>query len=175
MKKEVQGLRKSTESRPATHARGFAGIVRRAFSNDRNAWQRKRNWLASELKHAAKPLAVFGAADSLALDVLETCERNGIAVPEEVAIVGAGNCLLAVDAMHTPISSIDGNLELLGYRGAELLNRLMAGKPAPKHPIRIPPVGLIVHQRCELMEVKHSGVAKSLRFHLGALPRADPH
>ena len=135
-----------------------------SFRSDRNAWQRKRDWLASQLKRAPKPLAVFGAADGLALDVLETCERVGIAVPEEVAIIGAGNSLLAVDAMHTPISSVDGNMELLGYRGAELLNRLMAGKPAPKHPIRIPPAGLIVRKSSDLMEVKHPGVAKSLRF-----------
>ena len=61
--------------------------------------------------------------------MLESCESAGIAVPEEVAIVGAENNLLAPDAMHTPISSVDMNLTTLGYRGAALLDQLMKGKP----------------------------------------------
>src|SRR6516162_2374988 len=77
---------------------------------DRKAWERKRQWLQNEIKRAPKPVGVFAASDGLALEILETCEAEGIAVPEEVAIVGAGNNLLAVDAMHTPISSVDVNL-----------------------------------------------------------------
>jgi len=135
-----------------------------AFRNDRKVWRRKRSWLASQLKRAPKPLGFFGADDGLALDALETCERINLAVPEEIAIIGAGNSLLAVDAMQTPISSVDGNLELVGYRGAELLDELMRGKPAPKHPIRIPPVGLIARKSSDLMAVRHAGIARSLRF-----------
>jgi LacI family transcriptional regulator len=134
------------------------------FRNDRKAWQHKRDWLAGQLKSAPKPLAVFGAADGLAMDVMEACERAGVTVPEEVAIIGAGNSLLAVDAMNTPISSVDGNLELVGYRGAELLDQLMDGKPAPKHPIRIPPAGLIARKSSDLMAVQHPGIARSLKF-----------
>ena len=51
------------------------------------------------------------------------------------------NSLLAVDAMRTPISSIDTNMQMVGYRGAELLDRLMQGKPAPKQPLRVPLAG----------------------------------
>ncbi|MGD1019635.1 MAG: DNA-binding transcriptional regulator [Verrucomicrobiia bacterium] len=135
-----------------------------SFRKDRKAWQRKRDWLAEQLKGAPKPLGLFGAADGLALDAFEVCERAGIAVPEEIAIIGAGNSLLAVDAMHTPISSVDGNLELVGYRGAELLDNLMDGRPAPKQPIRIPPAGLIARKSSDLMALRHPGVARSLCF-----------
>ena len=90
-----------------------------------------------------KPLAVFAANDEQALDVLESCEAAGINVPEQVAIVGAENYLLAADAMNTPISSVDTNLETLGYTGAALLDDLMAGKKPPKSPIRVPAAALI--------------------------------
>ena len=76
-------------------------------------------------------MGVFAASDGLALELLETCETAGIAVPEEVAIVGTGNFLLAVDAMHTPISSVDVNMEIPGYRGTELLNELMQKSLCP--------------------------------------------
>ena len=110
------------------------------------------------------PLAVFAANDQLALDVLEACEHAQLAVPDQVAIVGAENYLLAPNAMPIPISSVDTNLEVLGYRGAELLDRLMSGKPAPKDPIRVPPAGLVPRQSSDLLAVAHAGVARSLRF-----------
>ena len=135
-----------------------------AFGTDRDQWKRKRDWLALRIKKAPKPLALFAANDQHALDVLEAAEKCGVAVPDQVAVVGAENYLLAADAMHTPISSVDTNLEELGYRGAELLDRLMSGKPLPKEPIRIPAAQVIVRKSSDLLAVRHPGVARSLRF-----------
>jgi LacI family transcriptional regulator len=158
--------------------KGFVGALKRANREcDWIRWQesithkpgheqlkRKRNWLLSKLKQAAKPVAVFAANDEQALDVLETCECNGIAVPEQVAIVGAENNLLAPDARRIPISSVDTNLEMLGYRGAALLENLMnRGKP-PLSPILIPAAGLVARKSSDLLAVTHKGVARSLRF-----------
>jgi LacI family transcriptional regulator len=135
-----------------------------AYRTDRGQWKRKREWLTSHMKRAPKPLALFAANDDQAIDVLDCCETAGIAVPEEVAIVGAENYLLAPDAMHTPISSVDTNLETLGYRGAALLDDLMNGKPPPKEPIRVPAAGIITRKSSDLLAVNHKGVARSLRF-----------
>jgi LacI family transcriptional regulator len=135
-----------------------------AFAPGREEWQKKRKWLAKQMKGASKPLAVFAANDQQAMDVLESCESAGIAVPEQVSIVGAENYLLAPDAMRTPISSVDTNLEALGYRGAELLDKLMAGKTVPKDPVRIPAVGVVARKSSDILTIRHNGVAKSLRF-----------
>jgi LacI family transcriptional regulator len=134
------------------------------YRKDRKQWRAKRDWLASRLKDSPKPLAVFAANDEQALDVLEACERAVLAVPEQVAIVGAENNLLAPDAMHTPISSVDTNLETLGYRGAELLDGLMRGKQPSERPLRIPAAGLVARKSSDLLAVNHPGVARSLRF-----------
>jgi LacI family transcriptional regulator len=120
--------------------------------------------LAAELKRAPKPVAVFAPSDWMAMDILETCENFGLSVPEQVAIVGADNLLLATETMRTPISTVDPNLEVMGYRGAALLDNLMDGKPPPKSPIRVPPAGLIVRKSSDLFAVNHEGVARSLRF-----------
>jgi LacI family transcriptional regulator len=135
-----------------------------AYRADRKAWKRRREWLTAEIKRAPKPVGLFAASDGLALEALETCEAAGIAVPEQVAIVGAGNSLLAVDAMRTPISSVDTNMETLGYRGALELERLMHHKAAPVSAIRVSPFRLIVRKSSDLVAVSHPGVARSLRF-----------
>ncbi len=135
-----------------------------AHDTGRFQWRQKRDWLASELKRALKPLGVFAATDDHALEVLETCERVGISVPDQVSLIGMNNSLLAVDAMHTPISSVNPNLELVGYRGAEILDQLMRGKQVPAEPVRIPPLGLITRKSSDLVAINHPGVARSLRF-----------
>lgn len=130
----------------------------------REQWQRKRHWLTAQLKKLPKPLGIFAANDEQALDVLDSCEGAGLAVPEQVAIVGAENYLLAPDAMHTPISSVDTNLETLGYRGAALLDELMNGRTPPKSPLRVPAASIITRKSSDLLAINHKGVANSLRF-----------
>ncbi len=127
-------------------------------------WRQKRDWLAAELKRSPKPLGVYAATDDHALEVLETCERMGISVPDQVSLIGMDNSLLAVEAMHTPISSVEPNLELVGYRGAEMLDQLMRGKKVSPDPVRIQPLGLIARKSSDLVAINHPGVARSLRF-----------
>lgn len=135
-----------------------------SFTTGHLQWKDKRRWLAAQLKKAPKPLALFAASDDHALEVVETCETIGLAVPEDVSVIGLDNSLPAVDAMRTPISSVDRNLSALGYRGAELLDELMHGGPPPSTPVRIPPIGLIARKSSDLVAVNHSGVAKGLKF-----------
>jgi LacI family transcriptional regulator len=127
-------------------------------------WRLRQKWLSSELRKAAKPLAVFAATDWLAVDVLQTCESSGLAVPDDVAIVGSHNTLLAVDTMRTPITTVEPNLEGMGYRGAALLDDLMNGAVPPEEPVRWPPAGLIVRKSSDLFAIDHQGIARSLRF-----------
>lgn len=135
-----------------------------AFTTGHLQWKDKRRWLATQLKNAAKPLALFAATDDHALEIIEVCEASGLAVPEEVSVIGMDNSLPAVEAMRTPISSVDPNFTTLGYRGAELLDQLMHGQPPPPAPIRIPPTGLIARKSSDLLAVNHPGVARCLRY-----------
>jgi len=135
-----------------------------AHTTGKKEWMRKRKWLASQMKHAAKPLAVFAANDQQALDVVESCEIAGLKIPEQVAIVGTESYLLAPDAMQTPLSSVDTNLEVLGYRGAEVLDSLMNGGAIPPEPVRVPAAGVIVRKSSDILTIQHQGVARSLRY-----------
>ena len=57
------------------------------YATGKQEWKRKRKWLATQMKQAAKPLAVFAANDQQALDVLESCESAGHQNPG-----GSGHC-----------------------------------------------------------------------------------
>lgn len=147
--------------------RGCEWLVWRAPARQRGGrreWSLRRSWLAARLRRGPKPLAVFAANDQLALDVLETCEASGLRVPEQVAIVGAGDYLLAADAMRTPISSVDTNFEELGYRGAELLDRLMRGERVPRDPIRVSAARVVVRKSSDIFAVREPRVVRALHY-----------
>ncbi|MGA0029455.1 MAG: substrate-binding domain-containing protein [Opitutales bacterium] len=128
----------------------------------RDEWQRRRAWLMTRLKAAPKPLAVFAANGTLAVEVREICEEAGLHVPTQVAIVGIDDYLLSVGAIKKYVSGVDTNLEEQGYRGAELLDRLMGGQPAPPEPIRIQPAGVITRMSSDILATGHEGVVRAL-------------
>lgn len=135
-----------------------------AFNTGHTQWKDKRRWLATQLRNAPKPLALFAATDDHALEITEVCEEIGLDVPGEISVIGTDNSLPAVDAMRTPVSSVDMNFSTLGYRGAELLDQLMHGRRPPTGPIRIPPTGLIERQSSDLLAINHPGLARCLRY-----------
>lgn len=127
-------------------------------------WKKKRDWLRAQLQRAPKPLGLFATTDDHALEVLEMCEDAGLVVPDQVSLIGMNNSLMAVEAMRTQISTVNTNMELMGYRGAEVLNSLMHGKKAPATPVRVPPLGLIARKSSDLLAITHPGVNRSLRY-----------
>ena len=127
-------------------------------------WLRRREWLLGHLKAAEKPLAVFAANGTLAVEVQEACVDANISVPGEVAIVGIDDYLLSVGAANRSISGVDTNLEEQGYQGAALLDRLMRGAKAPAKPVRIAPAQVITRKSSDILAVNHEGVARGLHF-----------
>ena len=130
----------------------------------RSQWLRRREWLLAHLKAAEKPVALFAANGTLAIEVQELCEDAGIRVPAEVAIVGIDDYLLSVGATNRSVSGVDTNLEEQGYQGAALLDRMMRGAKVPANPVRIAPAGVIARKSSDILAVNHDGVARGLRF-----------
>ena len=150
-------------------ARGFAcdwlrWETQAARAASQSEWLRRRAWLLAHLRESPKPLAVFAANGTLALEVRELCEEEGIHVPSQVAIVGIDDYLLSVGATSRTISGVDTNLERQGYEGAALLDRMMSGEKRPVKPVRIPPAGVITRMSSDILSVDHEGVVLALRY-----------
>ena len=136
----------------------------KSFRKGRGEWSERRAWLVAKLHHAPKPLAVFTANGTLAVEVLEVCEMSGIAVPKDVALIGIEDDLLLPQTTQRPITAVEPNFEELGYQGAAWLDRLMRGGKNPVHPVRIAPSRIIARQSTDITAVSHEGLAKALRF-----------
>ena len=93
--------------------------------------------LGSWLEGLPKPAAVFGANDLFASEVLTVCSQRGIRVPQQVSVVGCDNDPLVCGNAHPPLSSFQLPFRDLGYRAAQVLDRLLLNRNPPQHTVRI--------------------------------------
>jgi LacI family transcriptional regulator len=127
-------------------------------------WKARSAWLVAQLKKLPKPVGIFTATGTLAVEVSEACKDAELKIPEQVAIVGVEDDLLPALSLRHSITAIDPNFEELGYQGAALLEKMMNGGKLPDAPIRIPPARLIVRQSTDITAVTHPGLKKAVQY-----------
>ena len=88
--------------------------------------------MARWLDSLPKPIAVLACNDIRGLQVLDACRRIALPVPERVAVLGVDNDVVLGELSDPPLSSIDQDLERIGYEAAALLDRLMGGESPPR-------------------------------------------
>lgn len=125
------------------------------------------NWL-SRLKHyierTPKPIGLLAQSDHRANTLISGCDQLGIAVPNEVSIIGVDNNEHISDFASIPISSVDCQREQMAYQGAKLLDSLMKGNDAPTKPLIIKPTSVVVRQSSNHYAIKNHSVVRALQF-----------
>ncbi len=125
-------------------ARGFScSELPEAGSDSVSDWEQSQLRLMEWLEQLPKPVGIFAANDQLAVRLLEACQRAGVAVPEEVAVVGAENEETLCAFATPPLSSVRFDGQAVGYAAAELLDQMMQGKPTCQKML-LPPKGIVV-------------------------------
>jgi LacI family transcriptional regulator, galactose operon repressor len=109
-------------------------------------------------------VAVFAFCDIDAANVLDACANVGLAVPDEVAILGTDNNELICESVRVPLSSVNHDLEGVGYEGAALLQRLMQEARPPKNVKLIPPKAITIRQSTEVLAINHEPTRRALQF-----------
>lgn len=128
-------------------------------------WEKHQERIYHQLEKLPRPLAVFTGQDNLGATLIEICSRKGIHVPEEISILGVDDIELLCDCLAVPLSSIDTNLEKMGYTAAQQLDRLMKGEITNgEPPILIEPKQIVLRQSTDALAVAHPAVVKALQF-----------
>ncbi len=120
-------------------------------------------WLAGELQRLPHPLAIMVSNDEFARFVLRASESAGLGIPEQIALLGVNNERLDCECLSVPLSSVDVNLEQMGYEAAALLHRLMRGETPCADVTRLPPKGVVTRQSTNILAVAHPHVAAALK------------
>lgn len=120
--------------------------------------------LGEWLESLPKPLGLIACNDLRAHQVLNACVQRGIAVPDEVAVIGADNDEVLCELSNPPLSSVDPDAHRMGYEAAALLERMIDGESAPKEKTLIEPAGVIVRKSSDVTAIPDSAVAAALFY-----------
>ena len=107
-------------------ARGFRCA---AFEAPPDATDGDDRALAAWLAALPRPVAVFADCDIRARDVLDACRDAGLAVPDDVAVLGVDDDELLCETVAPALSSVAMDVEEAGRRAAESLDAAMRGAP----------------------------------------------
>jgi len=127
-------------------------------------WEQHQAAVADWVQSLPKPVGILACTDQLGFWLLDACRRAGIAVPEEVAVVGVENDETLCQMATPRLSSVAFDGDRVGYEAAALLDRLMRGEPPPEQPRVIPPRGVITRQSSDIVAIADTEVAAALRI-----------
>ncbi len=132
---------------------------------DRSArdWEKSQQLLVNWLRSLPKPVGIFAVNDQLGVRLLDACQRAGIVVPEEVAVVGAENEETLCEFATPTLTSVQLDGRLVGYRAAEALDNLMNGARDVPPEILVAPRGIVVRGSSDELVIDDRLVAHAVR------------
>ena len=120
--------------------------------------------LARWLRGLPKPVGIMAGYDIRGQQVLDACRREGLLVPDEVAVIGVDNDTLLCELSSPPLSSVIPNAHGAGYEAAAVLDRLMTGKRVPAVARLIAPLGIAERQSTDVLAVDDRAVARAVQY-----------
>ena len=124
-------------------------------------------WLAS----LPKPVGLMACNDIRGRQVLNACQIRGIAVPDEVAVIGVDNDEVLCELADPPLTSVAPATEQIGGRAAAILDKMMATRGLVcRTPVRaaeyveIEPLGVVMRQSTDVVAIDDPKVAATVRY-----------
>jgi LacI family transcriptional regulator len=106
----------------------------------RGSWSERwgHEAVAQLWSRAERPDGIFCGNDQIARGVIDALRERGVAVPDDVAVVGFDNWEIVAEQTRPPLTTIDMNLKELGRQAGLTLVRLLAGETVPPGPWKLP-------------------------------------
>jgi LacI family transcriptional regulator len=131
-------------------------------------WMRPSNWtrlessLAAWIENLPLPCGLYTANSHIGRIACAAAARVGVAVPEELAILGSGDDELVCGMSYPPLSAVDHNGRQLGREAASALDDVLAGRREPGVRITVPPRGVVSRQSTDVLAVPHEETAAAI-------------
>ena len=121
-----------------------SGNIYRGVQTNAVAWNTAIEHLAQWISSLSKPVGIIGITDARARHLMHACTVAGIAVPEQVAIVGIDNDPLTQSLTRIGLSSVRQGTHEMGRVAAQLLHQMLHGTRFSDKRVVVPPAGLNV-------------------------------
>jgi len=127
-------------------------------------WGSMLKELTEWLEKLPKPVGLMACNDSQGRYVLEGCRQLDIRVPQDVAVIGVDNDELMCELAIPPLSSIAQHTEQIGFRAAQLLDELMAGRQRRCVHLTVSPACVVTRQSSDIVALDDEVVSRAIEF-----------
>jgi LacI family transcriptional regulator len=138
--------------------------VFRGQSTRAQTWDEAVREQIAWLRGLPKPVGIMAVTDARARQLLQACTLAGIAVPEQVALIGIDNDPLARILTRIPMSSVIQGAQEMGRTAAHLLDQMLHGLRLADTRILVPPAGINVLASSRHEPAKHPHVMRARHF-----------
>lgn len=145
-------------------AAGFPKPMRYDMFSGTQDMRRQRRVLARWLDSVPKPVGLMACNDDCGRVIMETCTLAGLAVPDQVGVIGADNDEVVCGLTDPPMSSVVINFERAGYDAAHALARLMAGSKAVPSRITATASHVVMRRSTDFVAAEDPALATALRL-----------
>lgn len=125
-----------------------------------NPSQRAEQLLA-HLDALPLPCAILADHDRHAIELIAAARHLDLRIPEDVSIMGIGNLENLQERSTIPFTSVDLDLEKLGYLSVHQLEGLLRGRTTIGF-TQVPPKGLVIRTSRSPIQPMFTGVHKAL-------------
>lgn len=139
-------------------------VFRRDKGLQNKSWQQTREALVHWLESLPKPVGVFTWGSERGRSVLNACLEAGIAVPEQVAVLGGDEDELLCDICTPPLSAIVTPAEQAGYEAARILHTMMEGEPAPDEDVLLAADEVHTRQSTDILAIEDQDVSGVVNY-----------
>jgi LacI family transcriptional regulator len=120
------------------------------------------------LKSLPKPVGLLAHDVYSGRDLLNTCRKLGLRVPDDVAILGGDNDEIECNLCSPPLSSVVVPCRKIGYEAARMLDQLFLLKGTRRHrrtpTVLIAPTGIATRHSTDMLGVSDPELASAIRY-----------
>ncbi|TVP78627.1 MAG: helix-turn-helix domain-containing protein [Puniceicoccaceae bacterium] len=121
-------------------------------------------YISQRLLDLPKPCAIYTKSDYDSAWLANLCHEAGLRIPDDIALLGADDNALICDSQWVSLSSVRYDLGRIGYEGAAMLDRLIAGEVLETRLKLIPPQGITVRQSTDALAVADPLIREALAY-----------
>lgn len=129
-----------------------------------SSWDEAVRGQIAWLHSLPKPIGIIAVTDARARQLLQACSVAGIAVPEQVALIGIDNDRMVRMLARTPLSSVIQGAHEMGRTAAHLLDQMLHGVRLSDTRIHVPPSGINVLASSQHRAIKYPHVMRAQHF-----------
>jgi LacI family transcriptional regulator len=138
-------------------------LVEPTFGMRGMEWREQHHALAEWLRGLRFPAALFAVTDYRARQAIDVCRQLGIAVPQQLAVLGVDNEDFMCRQAEPQLSSVARNNETEGFRAAAVLDRLMRRQTV--EPVElIPPNEVVERKSTSVIAVADDRVREAIDY-----------